>query len=126
MNILDAGPIRMLFLLLCGHALADFSLQNEWVATNKDRNVRLKYPHEERKKMQIIWPYLLTAHALHHGLLVALITQRVSLGVAETAVHWCSDFAKCERWYGFHTDQMVHIASKILWVALLTTQINKG
>ena len=113
------NPATLFFLFLCGHALADFALQNEWVATNKNRHVRLSYPPEKRKNMQVIWPYLLSAHALHHGLMVFLITQRLSLGVAETVIHWISDFAKCEDWYGFHTDQVVHIGTKVIWTALI-------
>lgn len=68
--------------------------------------------------MLIIWPWLLTAHALHHGTMVFLVTQRPILGLAETIVHWCSDFAKCEKWYGFHADQLVHVASKVVWAIL--------
>jgi hypothetical protein len=111
--------ITTLFLLLCGHAIADFALQTEWIATNKARSVRLKFSPEQRASMQIIWPYLLTAHALHHGAMVFLVTQRLSFAVAETIVHWCSDFAKCEKWIGFHVDQAIHIASKVAWAAII-------
>ncbi len=114
-----SDPATLLFLFLCGHALGDFALQTEWMATNKDRNIRLRYPPEERAKLQVIWPYLLTSHSLHHGLIVFLITQRLSLGIAETVVHWISDYAKCERWYGFHGDQAIHILSKFLWLGLI-------
>ncbi len=118
-----ADPWALLFLLMCGHALADFSLQTEWVATNKNRHVRDQYPPEKRAGMQVIWPYLLTAHSLHHGLMVYLITQRFSLGLAETLVHWLSDFAKCESWFGFHADQFVHAAFKVIWVLLIVWQV---
>lgn len=117
------SPYLVFFLLLAGHAIADFAMQTEWVATNKNRHVRDSYPPEQRKTMLVIWPYLLTAHALHHGALVYLITQRPLLGLAETVVHWGSDFAKCEGWYNFHVDQFIHIASKLLWTALLFTTI---
>lgn len=113
------SPWTLLFLLFCGHALADFSLQTEWIATNKNRHVRLRFPPEQRAKMQVIWPYLLTSHALMHGLMVWLITERLSLSLAETCIHWITDFGKCEGWYGFHADQIIHLSSKILWVALI-------
>lgn len=113
------SPATLIFLLLCGHALADFSLQTEWIATNKNRHVRLQFPAEQRAKMQVIWPYLMTAHALMHGLMVYLITERLSVSLAETAVHWITDYGKCERWYGFHADQLIHIGSKILWAGLI-------
>lgn len=111
--------IKLSFLLLSGHALGDFALQNEWIATNKNRHVRLSLSPEMQKNAQIIWPYLLTAHSLIHGLLVFLITGKVSLGIAETMIHWFTDFAKCEKWFGFHTDQFIHFSCKILWIILL-------
>lgn len=109
----------MFFLFLCGHALADFALQNEWIATNKNRHVRHKIAEDQRNQLQVIWPHLMTAHALHHGLMVYLISQRLSLGIAETVVHWLTDFGKCEKWYGFHMDQVLHIGAKVLWIILI-------
>jgi hypothetical protein len=117
MSISD--PSTLIFLLLCGHAVADFALQTEWIATNKNRHVRLKLSPEMQKQTQVIWPHLLTAHALHHGLMVYLVTQRLSLGIAETVAHWLTDFGKCEKWFGFHTDQGIHIFCKLLWVYLI-------
>ncbi len=113
------GPFSLFFLFLCGHALADYALQNEWIATNKNRHFRDTLSAEAQKNMQVIWPHLLTAHSLHHGLLVYLISQNITLGVAETVVHWMIDFAKCERWFGFHTDQALHILSKVVWTVAL-------
>jgi hypothetical protein len=113
----------LLFLFLCGHALADFALQTEWIATNKNRHVRRALSPELRAQMQIIWPHLLTAHSLHHGLMVYLVSQKLSLGLAETAIHWLTDFGKCEKWYGFHADQILHVAAKVLWTALIVTGV---
>jgi hypothetical protein len=110
------------FLMLCGHALADFALQNDWTVTNKNRNIRDSLSPEAQGKMQVIWPHLMTAHSLHHGLMVFLVTQKLSLGLAETVVHWVTDFGKCEKWFGFHTDQVLHIAAKIVWALALTQQ----
>lgn len=118
-HMTDWGAETILFLLLSGHAVADFALQTEWVAVNKNRNIRLKYPLEERAKLQVIWPYLLTSHALRHGLMVFLVTQKLVLGIAETIVHWIVDYLKCEGWYGFHTDQIIHICTKVVWATLL-------
>jgi len=107
------------FLLICGHSIADFALQTEWIATNKNRHVRLTLSPEKQNQMQVIWPHLLTAHSLHHGLMVFLVTQKLSLGIAETVAHWLTDFGKCEKWFGFHTDQAIHIGTKLLWVYLI-------
>lgn len=111
------------FLLICGHALGDFAIQTTWVATNKNRHVRDNLSPEDRGRFQVIWPWLLTAHSLHHGLIVFLITQKIELAVAETAVHWVIDFGKTENWYGFHLDQILHVVTKFVWVALLYFQI---
>lgn len=112
-------PLPLFFLLAGGHAVADFGLQSEWVATNKNRHVRAAMSPELRAQTQIIWPWLLGSHALQHGLLVALITQRPDLGLAEAVLHALTDFGKCERWYGFHADQVIHLATKALWVGLI-------
>jgi hypothetical protein len=115
--------LELVFTLLAGHAIGDFALQTEWVATNKNRHVRLRFPPEQRAQMETIWPWLLSAHALIQGGIVFLITQRLSLGIAETLVHWITDFGKCEKWYGFQTDQIIHVATKLVWVALIFYQV---
>jgi len=113
----------MLFLLFCGHAVGDFALQNDFVARNKNRHARDRFTLEQQSKMEVIWPWLLTSHALHHGLMVYLITQNFWLGFFETAFHWVIDFGKCERWYSFHVDQAIHYSTKIVWALLLYYQI---
>lgn len=117
MHSLDFSTL--IFLLLCGHAICDFALQTEWIATNKNRHVRKGLSPEMREKTQVIWPYLMSAHSLHHALAVYLVTQSLVLGWAEFLAHWLTDFGKCEKWFGFHADQMIHIACKFLWVFLL-------
>jgi len=112
-------PLLMLFLLAGGHALGDFALQSDWVATNKNRNIRLRMPIEERARTQVIWPWLLGAHSFHHGLIVFLITQRPAFGVAETICHVITDFGKCEKWFGFHADQVIHLVTKAAWAGLI-------
>lgn len=108
---------RILFLLLCGHAVADFALQTEWVALNKERPKASG--DDSARRTPMVWPYVLTAHSLHHGLIVFLITQKLSLGLAETIVHAMSDFGKGEGRYGFHIDQWIHISSKFVWTLAL-------
>lgn len=108
----------MLFLLLASHALIDYTFQTEWMAVNKNRHAAGKpsgYKPELHGPLQIVWPYVLSAHALQHGLGVFLVTGDIALGLAETAAHWLIDFAKCERWFGIHADQGLHIACKLAW-----------
>lgn len=111
-----------LYLMLCGHALVDYTFQTEWIAVNKNRHVGGKpsgYNPELHGPIQTIWPYVLSAHAFQHGLAVYLATGSVGLGIAETVAHWAIDFAKCEKWFGIHMDQGLHIACKLAWFAIL-------
>lgn len=108
----------MIFQLLVGHALADFSLQTEWMSKNKNRNRKPDYIPEGQKYTPT-WFYVLSAHALVHGGMVFLITGRVYLGILETILHWIADFAKCENWTNPHTDQLIHICSKLLWYTII-------
>ena len=111
--------IALAFRLLCGHALADFCLQSEWVARNKNRHASpAGYDPKLHGAKQCVWPYVLTAHALTHGLAVYLATGLLALGLAETVAHWLIDFFKCERWYGIHIDQGLHLACKVAWLIL--------
>lgn len=111
--------IILFFKLLCGHAIADFCLQTEFIATNKNRNAIPKgYDPKLHGPQQTIWPYVLTAHALTHGVFVGAITGNWYLAMAETTAHWLIDFGKCEKRYGIHTDQGLHILSKLLWCFL--------
>lgn len=111
--------IALLFKLLCGHAIADYALQSDFMARNKNRNmIPVGYDPALHGPMQKIWPYVLTSHALIHGSFVFMATGRYELGIAETVSHCVIDFGKCEKWYGIHTDQIAHILCKVLWMYL--------
>jgi hypothetical protein len=103
--------------LLVGHAIMDFWAQSDALAQMKNRN-RPNTRVPTGQKAQVMWPYALTAHALHHGAAVAVVTGSVPLGIAETVAHWLIDFGKCENYYGIHVDQAMHIVCKIAWSAL--------
>lgn len=104
---------ELLWWLSVGHAFSDFVLQSEWMARAKNRHRPTSPPPGQTP--QTVWPYVLTAHALMHGGVVALATGSVRLGVAEAVLHWCIDFGKCENWYGIHADQGMHWLCKIAW-----------
>lgn len=104
----------MLFLLIAGHAVADYPLQGEYLSVAKNR-------HTEAGK--IIWPHALMAHAFIHGGFVALITGNVWIGLAETVAHAATDWFKCEGKISFLTDQAVHIGCKLLWVIVVTVSL---
>lgn len=101
----------MILELLASHFVCDFPLQTDWIAKHKNRH----NPSPETA----IWPWVLTAHAVTHGLGVGIVTGRLGPAVAETVVHWVIDFGKCENWYGFHADQALHLGCKLLWWSVL-------
>ncbi len=118
-----AGPVaaQMAFLetffrlfwgMVVGHALADYPLQGEAMANEKDRHSTTPL------QASVPWFYWLTAHALIHGGAVSIVTGSVWFGLAETVAHWFIDFAKCERRTNIHQDQALHIACKGAWAAL--------
>lgn len=112
--------MELFFKLLCVHALCDFSLQNDAMAKFKHR---LNWEKVEGIK-RTIWLYWLGSHSLIHGLGVALITGVWWLGLCETIAHGLIDLGKCEKKYGFHTDQTLHVVCKVLWLVIMNTPIN--
>lgn len=106
--------IETLFLLIAGHFLGDFVLQNELMASKKNRNKHFA-PNTGVMYMPP-WYYWLTAHSLVHGAIVFLITGNIIFALLETFLHGLIDFGKCEKWYNLHVDQAMHIACKFLWL----------
>ena len=117
----------MLFFLLAGHALMDYSLQTDPMAVCKCR--RANNPLQQ----SVPWYYWLTAHALIHGGMVGVLFQwrygdwnlAVAFAIAETVVHWFIDFGKCEKLYGMHVDQSLHVLCKVLWWGLVAGEVVK-
>ena len=105
-----------IFMLIFGHALADFVLQPEAMGYGKNRNDKI---HSKERSLFPVWYYWLTAHALAHGGIVNMITGNIWLGLLETVVHWITDFAKNEGWIGMHQDQGIHISCKIGYTFLM-------
>jgi hypothetical protein len=103
----------LLFLLIFGHALADYPLQGEFLAIAKNRNTPLG---------KQFWMHALPAHAMIHGGFVLLITSSIWLALAEVLIHGATDFLKCEGKISLNTDQAIHIGCKIVW-AIVATQI---
>ena len=99
----------LLFLLLLAHFVGDFTLQSSAMARGK---VPGADPH-------IPWGWWLTAHASTHALLVLLITGSFWIGLLEFLSHALLDWAKIRGLINFNTDQALHLALKLLWVALL-------
>jgi hypothetical protein len=113
--------LAMLFYLFAAHALMDYALQTDAIATCKCRNTA--NPIQE----SVPWYYWLTAHALLHGAAVGVVIKwfgysfetATAFAIAETVIHWFIDLGKCEGRFNIHVDQALHIACKLLWWGLL-------
>ena len=108
----------LFFKLMIGHAFSDFVFQSDWMAKHKNPNCKIDERLSGRQSIQIIWPYVLTAHALVNGGIVYIITDNLNFGFFEFVIHWMLDFGKCKNWYGVHADQSAHILCKLLWSVL--------
>jgi len=108
--------VEILFQFLVGHAVCDFVLQGEVMGGGKSRRRNLR---AERGPEFPPWYAWLLAHSLTHGGAVYLISGLWQLGALETVLHTIIDHLKCEQRISFHQDQLLHIACKILYIALL-------
>ena len=100
------------FLLVASHFFVDFALQgNSVAATAKNKFI-------EPVTFGIPWQYWMLGHVFAHGLFVAVFTQNPFIGLAEVIFHSIVDYMKCAKWIGIHTDQFLHITSKVVWVIL--------
>jgi uncharacterized protein DUF3307 len=100
----------LFFQLVIGHALADFVLQTDTMARAKDRHSDFAMDKGESFPP---WYYWLAAHALVHGGVVFVVTGSAVLALVEVILHSAIDYAKCERWIGFHQDQALHVLCKV-------------
>ncbi len=107
----------LLFALLIGHALADYPLQGDFLAIHKNRHVKL--PRQSRDFPPTLWVHCLLAHSLIHAGFVWVISGQVIFALAETVLHFIIDYVKCERITSYHTDQLLHVGCKVLYVAVL-------
>jgi hypothetical protein len=112
------GAIQLFIALIIGHCLADFPLQGEYLALFKNRH---HLEDDEMTKHEVVWPYVLSAHALIHMGTVWIITGSFILGAMEFALHWVIDYAKCEKWTNYHVDQALHVICKVLYIGLVMT-----
>jgi hypothetical protein len=104
-SVLDLAG-RMLFLMMAGHAVADYPLQGRDLS-------------EAKRRPGLGCVQYLLLHGLIHGGFVALVTGRWELGVAETILHASIDWLKARRRINHLTDQALHALCKVLWVLVV-------
>lgn len=110
------------FALCIGHALADFSLQGDFLSQTKNRHGDAgRFFPDHTPPPRGLWVHALTAHALIHAGAVWLVSASATLAAAELVLHWLIDYAKCEGWTSFTADQLLHLACKAAYAALLAT-----
>lgn len=114
-------PLAIFFALAIGHALADFSLQGDFLSTAKNRHADIARFFGGNRPPKALWVHALTAHALIHAGAVWLVTGSAALAAIELLVHWLIDFSKCEGWTSFTTDQFLHFACKAAYAVALTS-----
>jgi hypothetical protein len=113
-----ASGFTLLFWLVVGHVIADFSLQTHELSSTKRRTSAGEMP----------WQVALTAHATIHAGAVAMISGSVMLGMMELLAHSAIDYAKCEGWLGcgrqaMWIDQLLHVACKVTWISLIAAGV---
>ena len=104
----ERAMLNVMLGMVAGHFIADYVFQTDAIATGKNR-------HLDPAKFGVNWWYWMTAHSITHGLAVYFVTGSVGFGLAETVAHWFIDFGKCEKRYGLHVDQGLHILCKVMW-----------
>jgi len=110
--------LKTLFLLIMGHAVADFGLQSEAMAIGKNfrRRVDPNLIPPGQTYDPFVWVMYLTAHALIHGAAVYMVTGLVWAAAVEVVTHWLIHLGKCNNLYGPKYDQILHVVMKIMLV----------
>jgi len=116
-----------MLILTVKHVVADFFLQNSWMARGKDAKAG--------------WLLPLTVHCLVHGVLAtalfAILMPRLwFLGLVDFAVHWCIDRTKGflvshfgvtpdHRWFWWliGTDQALHHVTDFAWAMIVAVNL---
>ena len=108
--LLQNGPLALFFAFAISHALADFPLQGDYLARTK-----------QRKQASTVaeWLISLSAHSLIHAGGIWIVSGSVILAVVELVLHWLIDLGKGEGWYGYVTDQALHLSCKAIYVIVL-------
>ena len=102
--------LELFFQFLVAHAVLDFMLQPDVMASAKSRHS--KY-HERGNTDFPAWYYWLGAHAVAHGGGVYLIPGNLVLGLVEVVLHGVIDHLKCEHKTTLGQDQALHLVCKL-------------
>lgn len=101
--------VTVAFMLIAGHAVADYAMQSDFIAQAKNHKTELG---------KLFWVHVLPAHAIIHGLAVMVATGIVWLAIAETIIHGVTDYAKSAGKITLNQDQFIHYSCKAAWLAI--------
>ncbi len=116
---ITAGLV-LFFAFLIGHAVADYSLQSEFIALAKSRHSDLSSTFRNGAQPGL-WIHALGAHSLVHAGAVWIISGSVILALAELILHSIIDFVKSENWISLNADQALHCLCKLVYAILLAS-----
>ena len=107
---------QVLLILVAGHLICDYPLQGDAIAIGKNRNI-------DPARFGVNWYYWMASHAATHAMAVGLITHSFVAGLFEFWMHFIIDFGKCEKKYGLHVDQALHVICKIAIVLIVKNYV---
>ena len=107
---------ELFFQFLVMHAVLDFMLQPDVMASAKNRASRF---HQALDSSFPPWYYWLGAHSLGHGGAVYLVSGNLWLGLIETVLHGLIDYSKCEQKTSLAQDQLLHLVCKVVYCYIL-------
>lgn len=99
-------------ILVLGHFVCDYVLQTDSIALGKNKTI-------DPAKFGVNWYYWMTAHASTHSLFVYIVTMNIWACLFELVSHFVIDHLKCNKFYGLHVDQLLHIVCKVIIVLFL-------
>lgn len=111
--------LKLFFLLVFGHCLADTALQPDRMGRGKSRHnpIDMNRVPVGQKPIHLWWMQL-THHSMIHGGIVCIITGSLLFGIIEVMGHWIIDFFKCESKYSPYGDQALHLGMKLIYILL--------
>lgn len=103
-ELIQQGPLALFAAFVVVHALADFPLQGEYLATQKTRATASSGSD---------WIIALAAHCVIQAGGVWLVSGSLAYAAVELVLHAVIDLGKGEGKYGIATDQALHLACKL-------------
>lgn len=94
-----------LFLLIIGHAVADYPLQGDFLARGKNHTNPIP---------GVPWYQCLAAHCFIHAGAVYMVTGSVFLAACELVIHCFIDYSKCNGDIDYNVDQLFHVLTKVV------------